>query len=74
MAVARGDFLVLSSALLICGLAFAADVEVTHLRFYVHEVDVGTNATVVNVASLHTSNTSFAKKNTNNTDTFFVSF
>jgi hypothetical protein len=53
MAVARGDFLVLSSALLICGLAFAADVEVTHLRFYVHEVDVGTNATVVNVASLH---------------------
>jgi hypothetical protein len=53
MAVARGAFLVLSSVLLICGAASPADVEVTHLRFYVHEVDVGTNATVVNVAGLH---------------------
>jgi hypothetical protein len=54
MAVPRGAFLVLTSVVvLICGAASVADVEVTHLRFYVHEIDVGTNATVVNVASLH---------------------
>ena len=53
MAVARRVFLVLSFVLLVCSAASAADVEITHLRFYVHEVDVGTNATVVNVASLH---------------------
>ncbi|KAM0891780.1 hypothetical protein ACQ4PT_026163 [Festuca glaucescens] len=63
MAVARGAFLVLSSALLICGAASAGDVQATHLRFYVHEVDVGTNATVVNVASLHRNSSKFGDVN-----------
>ncbi|XP_051210237.2 pterocarpan synthase 1-like [Lolium perenne] len=63
MAVARGVFLLLSSSLLICGPASAADVDVTHLRFYVHEVEVGTNATVVNVASPHRNSSKFGDVN-----------
>ncbi|KAL6651852.1 hypothetical protein ACP70R_010777 [Stipagrostis hirtigluma subsp. patula] len=40
---------------LCCGGALAAGHELTHLHFYFHEVNAGApNATVVNVAGLHT--------------------
>lgn len=38
----------------VCAAPAAADQELTHLRFYFHEVNAGApSATVVNVASLH---------------------
>nr|CAB3461084.1 unnamed protein product [Digitaria exilis] len=59
MAAARCPFLVLA-LLLACSCATkSTDGDLIHLHFYFHEVDAGTpNATVVNVASLHSKNAS----------------